>query len=109
MEHRDAKNILFLTYEDLKRNTRGGLEKIAKFLEIEVSSDKLDEIEHKVSFSQMKNTEFSALKGVKEFGKFFRKGELGSWKEHFTVAQNDRFNAIYAARMGSSGLDFIFE
>lgn len=108
-EHRDAKNILFLTYEDLKRNTRAGLEKIAQFLEITISAERLDEIEHKVGFSQMKNTEFSSLKSVKEFGKFFRKGQLGSWKEHFTVAQNERFDALYAERMGTSGLDFVFE
>ncbi|KJZ74634.1 hypothetical protein HIM_05984 [Hirsutella minnesotensis 3608] len=108
-EYRDADNILFLHYEHLKRNTRAELEKIAKFLGLDIPLERMDEIEGSIGFSAMKNTEFSAMKGVKEFGKFFRKGEIGSWKEYFTVAQNDRFDALYQQRVDSSGIDFIFE
>ncbi|KAK5996458.1 Sulfotransferase 1C2 [Cladobotryum mycophilum] len=107
-EHRDAENILFLTYEYLKRDMAGQLRKVAQFLSATLDDAKFEEIEHKVSFSEMKKTDFSAPKS-KEMGKFFRKGEIGSWKEYFTVAQNERFGQLYKAKMGSSGLTFTFE
>ncbi|GAB1318645.1 hypothetical protein MFIFM68171_08855 [Madurella fahalii] len=108
-EHRNADNILFLRFEDLKLDTRGQLEKIAKFLGVNVSENQLREVEHKVGFTQMQQTEFSALKDIKELSKFFRKGEIGSWKEYFTVAQSEAFDRLYKERVGDSGMEFQFE
>jgi hypothetical protein len=108
-EHRHADNILFLKFEDLKLDTRGQLEKIAKFLGVCVSDDQLREVERKIGFTAMQQTEFSGLKDVKEFSKFFRKGEIGSWKEYFTVEQSEAFDRLYKERIGDSGLEFRFE
>lgn len=46
------------------------------------------------------------LGDVKEFDKFFRKGRVGSWREQFTVAQNEFFDNLCKARLGSIGLSF---
>jgi hypothetical protein len=108
-EHKDAENVLFLTFEDLKRDTESQLRRIAEFLDIELSPEKLEEVKNKIGFFQMQKTQFSALKDVKEFNKFFRKGEIGSWKEYFTVAQSERFDQVFKDRVGASGLDFAFE
>lgn len=40
-KHRDDSNVLFVTYEDLKRDTRGSVIKIADFLDKEKYGDKL--------------------------------------------------------------------
>jgi hypothetical protein len=108
-KHRDADNILFLRYEDLKLDTRGQLEKIARFLGVSVSDEQLREVERKTGFAAMHQTEFSALKDVRELGMFFRKGEIGSWKEYFTVAQSEAFDRLYKERIGDSGLEFRFQ
>ncbi|KAK5659319.1 hypothetical protein OQA88_1412 [Cercophora sp. LCS_1] len=108
-EHRDAENILYLRFEDLKRDTRGQLARIAAFLGVDVSEEQLSEVEKKVGFDAMQTTEFSALKDVKEFNKFFRKGEIGSWKEYFTVAQSEAFDRLYRERVGDKGLVFDWE
>lgn len=108
-EHRHADNILFLKFEDLKRDTRGQLEKIARFLGVDVTDDQLHEVEGRIAFTAMQQTEFSALRDVKEFSKFFRKGEIGSWKEYFTVGQSEAFDQLYKARVEKSGLGFQFE
>ncbi|ODM23809.1 hypothetical protein SI65_01398 [Aspergillus cristatus] len=105
--HRDAPNILFLTYEDMKRDIDGQLKKIADFIGAELSADKLEEIKTQIGFSAMKSNEFSGLGDVKELGSsFFRKGQVGSWKEQFTVEQNERFDRLWAERVGEDKLPF---
>lgn len=49
-EQRDAGNILFLKYEDLKKDTFGVVKRISKFLGIELSLEKIHEILEKVQF-----------------------------------------------------------
>ena len=36
-------------------------------------------------------------------------GKVGDWKNHFTVAENERFDRIYAEKMGGTGLSLDFE
>ncbi|KAL8709738.1 MAG: hypothetical protein Q9220_005524 [cf. Caloplaca sp. 1 TL-2023] len=103
---RDAKNILFLIYEDLKKNPDAELNRIAAFLGIELTPDKFEDIKEKIGFSSMKSNEFSGLGDVKEFHQFFRKGEIGSWKEFFTVKQNEDFDVLFRDRVGDCGLSF---
>ncbi len=60
-----------------------------------VSDDQLREVERQIGFVAMQQTEFSALRDVKDFNMFFRKGKFGSWKEYFTVAQSEAFDRLY--------------
>lgn len=103
-EHRDCDNILFLKYEDLKKDTAATLHLIAEFLDIKLTPARTDEILQKVQFEVMKSDD--VLGDVKEFDKFFRKGRVGSWREQFTVAQNEFFDNLCKARLGSIGLSF---
>lgn len=70
-----------------------------------MSEEQLCEVERKIRFEKMQQTEFSALKDVKGFNRFFRKGQVGSWKEYF-MAQSEVLNRLYEKRIGSSGLAF---
>lgn len=36
-------------------------------------------------------------------------GVIGDWKNHFTVAQNERFDAMLEEEMRDSDLEFVFE
>ena len=108
-EQRDASNILFLKYEDLKMHFDSELEKLAAFLEYPLTDEIVDKIKRKTSFDHMKNDSFSNLKEISQLESFYRKGQIGSWKDQFTVAQNEHFDKIYAERMKDTGLDFLFE
>lgn len=74
-----------------------------------MSDEQLRQVERKIGFEAMQQTEFSALRDVKEFSKFFRRGDIGSWKEYFTVAQSEAFDRLYKERVEDSGLEFRFE
>jgi hypothetical protein len=105
-KHRSAENLLFLKYEDLRRDPGGQLKRIAQYLEYPLDEEVLGSILERTSFDKMKEDRFSNMHEIMEFHSFFRKGQIGSWKDLFTVAQNDYFDRIYAERMAGSGLEF---
>jgi hypothetical protein len=108
-ERRNFENILFLRYEDLCRDFAGEVERLGRFLDHPLSPALLDKIARKTGFDEMVGTEFSNMHEIEEFGEFFRKGSVGSWKEQFTPSQSDAFDELYRRRMAGSGLDFDFD
>ena len=88
--------ILFLKYEDMKQDIVSQINRIAAFLDIELSESHLQKIVHDVDFKQMKadmeKTKITTLKFPKSF---VRKGEIGEWKKYFTVEQNEWFDRKY--------------
>ncbi|OPX36301.1 MAG: hypothetical protein B1H11_07715 [Desulfobacteraceae bacterium 4484_190.1] len=107
-EHGKAENILFLKYEDLKRNLDSEIKKIARFLGYPMSTELLGTIREKTSFQNMQQEDFSNMHEIEELSGFFRKGKVGSWRDQFTVAQSEFFDELYAERMRGTGLEFDF-
>ncbi|NWT84601.1 ST1B1 Sulfotransferase, partial [Lanius ludovicianus] len=111
-ERRKDHPILYLFYEDLKEDLRREIAKVAQFLGRELPEAALDTITRHTSFEAMRDnpaTNYSKVpsdlmdQGVSPF---MRKGTTGDWKNHFTVAQNERFDQDYAQKM--SGTDLCF-
>ena len=115
-KHRDSENILFLKYEDMKRDHRGAVKKIAKFIGYNLKEEVIDTVVEKSTFRNMKDnptTNPNMAEPIPSLFKpgeeqFLRKGIVGDWKNHFTSEQNAEFDAIYAEKMKDSGLDFDF-
>ncbi|KAL4950714.1 P-loop containing nucleoside triphosphate hydrolase protein [Aspergillus filifer] len=97
-EHRHADNILFMRYEELKRDTEAQVCKIAAFLGLDLTPDKLDGIKYKISFSARKASGFTDLA--------FPSGSDWLVEDQFTVAQNEKSDMLYEDRMANSGLSF---
>jgi len=113
-KHRDAENILFLKYEDMKKDHCGAVIKIAEFMGYKLKEEVIDAIVEKTTFQSMKanpatNYDWSEVKRKPDGQKFLRKGVVGDWRNYFTPDQNVKFDEVYAEKMKNSGLEFDFD
>lgn len=98
-------NFMFHSYEDLQLDLRGSVVKICKFLGKELDDKAIDSVVENVSFKNMKENSMANFTLLpdgymdQEKSPFMRKGIVGDWKNHFTVAQNEYFDKIYKAEM----------
>lgn len=101
-------NILQLQFEDMKQDLEGNVRKIANFLGIKCDNSLIIDIARKCDFKNMseeKNKNIpDSMKVVFTTGKhsMYRKGEVGDWKNWFTVAQSEYFDSVYNEKMKSS-------
>nr|XP_006824217.1 PREDICTED: sulfotransferase family cytosolic 1B member 1-like [Saccoglossus kowalevskii] len=110
-KHNEEDNIIFVKYEDMKKDIRATIKKIALFLDIEVTDDVMQRIVEYSSIKKMReNKAVNLMKGNVDNHtvSFIRKGIVGDWVNHFTVAQDAHFEKMYEKRMKGSGLVFDF-
>ncbi|XP_046569959.1 sulfotransferase 1B1-like [Haliotis rubra] len=90
--------ILTVFYEDLKEDPVEQLRRLCSFLDVKRSDEFLEEVVNICSFSKMKD--------IKSHSAVFRKGEVGDWKNCFTVAQSEWFDQLYQEKMSDCPLQF---
>ncbi|XP_008834480.1 sulfotransferase 6B1-like [Nannospalax galili] len=111
-EHKNDKNILFIFYEEMKKEFAKSLKKITTFLDINVSDSEMSKIAQKTSFSTMKNNAVKencdpnhiicALTSDRNL--VFRKGVVGDWINYFTPKQKTVFDELFGEKMKHSEL-----
>ncbi|XP_011661042.1 sulfotransferase 1C2A-like [Strongylocentrotus purpuratus] len=113
---RNHPNVLFLKYEDMKRDLPGAVRQIAEFMGKSFSDDVIEKISEASTFQAMKknpssnpDTFDSPGRKVKSGNSFMRKGIIGDWKNYFTDDQNRRYDELYEKEMAGSGLVMDFE
>ncbi|TEA32478.1 amine sulfotransferase-like [Orcinus orca] len=116
-EHRHDFNILFMMYEEMKKDLRSSVLKISSFLEKELSEEDLDVVVNQATFQNMKldpQANYDYILEAENWtrtkeGDFLRKGTIGDWKHHLTVEQNERFDRIFQMKMKDFPLKFIWD
>lgn len=130
--HRNEPNVMFITYEELKSNTRGSILKVAEFLgeqyvkKLKNDPEVLEIIVQKTNFENMKQLnmnkkevqmEFASSKQPTEVAElvaqlkdpeihvFVRKGCVGEWRNFFSEKQIERMKEIIAIK--TKGSDFM--
>lgn len=106
--------IFVSSYEDMKRDPIGQIEKLNEFLGLGRSPELIENIAEACNISVMKEKEEEQVRQLKQVYKadavgIYRKGEIGDWKNWFTEEQNDQFDEVYRKRMSESKHTFVFE
>ncbi|KAJ4720545.1 Sulfotransferase [Melia azedarach] len=103
--------ILFLKYEDLKRDPKREVKRLASFLGRPfVNEDELDKVLWRSSLERLKNLEVNK-NGVAFHTRipnnfFFRVGVVGDWKNYLTAEMEQGLDEITRMKLQGSGLDF---
>lgn len=115
-ERREWESILFLKYEDMLKDPWHHVSKIAKFLGKDLTDEQISMVTETTSFKNMKNNNvvnYEYWSQMREEGSapFMRKGKVGDWKNHFTVAQSQLMDEIYKEKFSGTGLthDFVLK
>ncbi|XP_035669162.1 sulfotransferase family cytosolic 1B member 1-like [Branchiostoma floridae] len=116
--HKDDANLLFIKYEDIKKDLRGHVVKIAEFLGRSLSVEQIDEVTANCTFAAMKDNQATNLsrdpvlkekvfKRGNEHGiEFMRKGQVGDWRNWFSPQQLETFEAFHSEKMAGTDLTF---
>lgn len=114
-EMKDRYQILFLFYEAIKKDPKHEIQKVMRFMGKNLDETVLDKIVQETSFEKMKENPMTNRSTVSKsildqsISPFMRKGTVGDWKNHFTVAQNERFDKIYRKKMEGTSINFCME
>jgi len=99
-------HVLVLYYEDLKENMPLQLKRLATFLGKSYDEEFYEQIAERTNLAYvLKNKNLGMHNAFyKKVGGLYRKGVVGDWKNHFTIAQNVRFDEMTKRLMGGSRL-----
>uniref|UniRef100_A0A2P2IRK7 Sulfotransferase n=1 Tax=Rhizophora mucronata TaxID=61149 RepID=A0A2P2IRK7_RHIMU len=108
--------VLFLKFDDMKRDTLLHIKRIAEFMGYPFSAEEekegmVEKIKDLCSFENLKSLEinkkgdfFPVAAFSVEKQSFFRKGKVGDWKNHLTPEMAARLDNIMQEKLKGSGL-----
>ena len=112
--HKDDGNVLFIKFEDLKRDPVTVITHIATFMGYtNLSPEVIKDIAEKTTFDKMRdsntvNYSWSNARRDPQAPPFMRKGIVGDWKAQFSVEDSHRLDKIYQDRLSGTDLEFYF-
>ncbi|XP_041351331.1 sulfotransferase family cytosolic 1B member 1-like [Gigantopelta aegis] len=109
---RDEDNVLFLTYEQMKKDLPGTIRMVSMFLGKPLNEAEIEKLAEHCSFKNMKANpcvNYSWYEGwiyKKEHEEFMRKGIIGDWKNFMTDEMAKQMDDLVARELKGTGLQF---
>uniref|UniRef100_A0A915C0F1 Sulfotransferase domain-containing protein n=1 Tax=Parascaris univalens TaxID=6257 RepID=A0A915C0F1_PARUN len=111
LARRINNNVLFVQYEQMINDFDSEIQRISKFLGRRLSENQRKMIGEHCSFKAMKGNHMTNRHGVwlfnQKISEFMRKGEVGDWRNYFSVAQKEAFDELFKRKMAHSNFRFI--
>ncbi|XP_077994441.1 sulfotransferase 1E1-like [Glandiceps talaboti] len=112
-------NVLHVTFEDMKKDLKSVLSQVGDFLGRPKSDEELDRVTTSCGFDAMKRScgDNQSIMAARDNNnawrpgqcQYFRKGKVGDWKNHFTIAQNVYFDQKITTNAERQGLELVYE
>lgn len=96
--------VMATSYEALKSDFEGEVAKIASFLDVELEQEEMARINKETSIESLRSKYKDAPQYNTRENAFFRKGEIGDWKNHFDKKMTIDYENI--SENGIGKLDF---
>ncbi|XP_009114417.2 cytosolic sulfotransferase 12 [Brassica rapa] len=107
---KNPNKVLFVTYEELKKQTEVQVKRIAEFIGCGFTAEEeVSEIVKLCSFESLSSLEVNRqgkLPNGIESNAFFRKGETGGWRDTLSESLADVIDRTTEQKFGGSGLKF---
>lgn len=108
------EKILFLKYEDMKKDPKKQVMRLASFLRKPFDNEKeVEEMIRRCSLERLKNLEVNK-NGIDPWvgmpnSSFFRTGIVGGWKDFLTTEMSERLDQIALSKLEGSSLSFEYD
>ena len=93
LPYKDNKNVLFMTYEDMKRNLLQSISQIASFIEVELSRGVILKIADQTTFDSMQ----------KDDTVVYSQGNCWDWKNFLTPEQSAEIDSLCSEKLKVTG------
>ncbi|XP_048343060.1 sulfotransferase 6B1-like [Sphaerodactylus townsendi] len=103
----DDKNVMFITYEQIKENAALEIKRMAEFFDFTVNEQEIQSIVEKTSFKTMKDEASETNEGIGKF--LFRKGVVGDWKNVFSEDQNKEMDRKFEESVAKTKLGMMMK
>ncbi|CAH1777002.1 unnamed protein product [Owenia fusiformis] len=87
--------ILVFSYENLKKDFINTAKKLSAHIGKTYTDEFFENLAEACSIDTMKKNDSLDFARLKSGKPLIRKGQVGNWKNYFTVAQNEQFNTLY--------------
>uniref|UniRef100_A0A8C7SZX2 Sulfotransferase n=1 Tax=Oncorhynchus mykiss TaxID=8022 RepID=A0A8C7SZX2_ONCMY len=92
------------------QDTRRELDRLCSFLGLSPSAEEKERVRGGVQFDTMKKNSMANYSTIPimdiKISPFMRKGKVGDWKNHFTVAQSEQFDEDFKKKMKNTTVQF---
>lgn len=118
---RHEPNMLFLKYEDLKKDLPAAIVKCARFLNVseQLTGADIERMMDYLNFEQMQNNVAVNLESIDVLAnkgdstpksiRFIRKGQVGDWKNYMSTEMSSQFDEWIERNSKDSDLTFEYE
>ena len=110
--HRGNGHYLFLRYEDMKRDVKAAIGKIADLCNVTLTRDQVNTIAEYCQFETMRESK-PVKRSLGQFnvpvGNFMRKGIVGDWKNELSQDQSEYIDKLCGELYKPVGIDFSYD